>query len=97
MRPLALLGSAFYTVLVHRLTIYAPRFLFALGRPHAVALHFARCDQLAAGLAPAGVRPCCARKEKVAFAQPLNLPGSSTWARTRDPRINSPALYQLSY
>ena len=23
--------------------------------------------------------------------------GSSTWARTRDPRINSPALYQLSY
>jgi len=23
--------------------------------------------------------------------------GSSTWARTRDLRINSPALYQLSY
>ena len=23
--------------------------------------------------------------------------GSSTWARTRDQRINSPALYQLSY
>src|SRR5471032_899878 len=27
----------------------------------------------------------------------LNLFGSSTWARTRDLRINSPALYQLSY
>ncbi len=32
----------------------------------------------------------------------VNLPtlvflGSSTWARTRDLRINSPALYQLSY
>ena len=23
--------------------------------------------------------------------------GSSTWARTRDKRINSPLLYQLSY
>jgi hypothetical protein len=23
--------------------------------------------------------------------------GSSTWARTRDTRINSPLLYQLSY
>ena len=57
---LALLGNAFYAVLVHRLTIYAPRFLPTLGRPHAVALHFAHCDQLAAGLAPAGVRPCWA-------------------------------------
>ena len=47
--PLALLGSAFYAVLVHRLAIYAPRFLPTLSRPHAVALHFARCDQLAAG------------------------------------------------
>src|ERR1700754_3726462 len=28
---------------------------------------------------------------------PLRLGGSSTWARTRDLRINSPALYQLSY
>ena len=58
--PLALLGSAFYAVLVHRLAIYAPRFLPTLGRPHAVALHFTHCDQLAAGLAPAGVRPCWA-------------------------------------
>ena len=62
--PLALLGNAFYAVLVHRLTIYAPRFLPTLGRPCAVALHFAHCDQLAAGLAPAGVRPCWAHKEK---------------------------------
>ncbi len=48
--PLALPGSAFYTVLVHRLAIYAPRFLPTLGHPHAVALRFAHCDQLAAGL-----------------------------------------------
>ena len=58
--PLALLGSAFYPVLVHRLAIYAPRFLPTLGHPHAVALRFARCDQLTAGLAPAEVRPCWA-------------------------------------
>ena len=29
--------------------------------------------------------------------QPLEFSGSPTWARTRDLRINSPALYQLSY
>ena len=50
--PLALLHSAFYPVLVHRLADYAPRFLPTLGHPHAVALHFVRCDQLTAGLAP---------------------------------------------
>ena len=31
-----------------------------LGRPHAVALRFARRDQLVTGLAPVGVRPCWA-------------------------------------
>ena len=62
--PLALLGNAFYAVLVHRLAIYAPRFLPTFGRPHAVALDFARCDQLAAGLAPTGVRPCWAHRKK---------------------------------
>ena len=62
--PLALLGSAFYAVLVHRLAIYAPRFLPTLGHPHAVALRFARLGQLAAGLAPAGVRPCWAHQKK---------------------------------
>ena len=50
--------------LVLRLAIYAPRFLPTLGRPHAVALHFVRCDQLTAGLAPAGVRPCWAHHKK---------------------------------
>ncbi|RVQ29824.1 hypothetical protein CN065_28670, partial [Sinorhizobium meliloti] len=35
-----------------------------LGRPHAVALHFTRCDQLVAGLPPAGMRPCRAHDEK---------------------------------
>ncbi|MDP2817874.1 MAG: hypothetical protein Q8O29_06265, partial [Polaromonas sp.] len=64
--PLALLGNAFYPVLVHRLAIYAPRFLPTLGRPHAVALHFVRCDQLTAGLAPARVRPCWAHMKKAA-------------------------------
>ena len=39
--PLALLGSAFYAALVHRLAIYAPRFLPILARPHALALRFA--------------------------------------------------------
>jgi hypothetical protein len=62
--PLALIGNAFYAVLVHRLAIYAPRFLPTLGHSYAVALHFARCDQLAAGLPPAGVRPCWAHREK---------------------------------
>ena len=62
--PLALLDSAFYAVLVHRLTIYAPRFLPTLGRPRAVAIHFTHCDQLVAGLAPAGVRPCWAHQKK---------------------------------
>ena len=62
--PLALLGSAFYPILVHRLAVYAPRFLPTLGRPHAVALHFVRCDQLTAGLSPAGMRPCWAHKQQ---------------------------------
>ena len=62
--PLALLGSAFYPILVHRLAVYAPRFLPTLGRPHAVALHFVRCDQLTAGLSPAGMRPCWAHIKK---------------------------------
>ena len=62
--PLALIGTTFYLVLVHRLMIYAPRFLPTLGHPHAVALHFAHCGQLAAGLAPTGVRPCWAHKKR---------------------------------
>ncbi|RVG93405.1 hypothetical protein CN221_18465, partial [Sinorhizobium meliloti] len=43
---------------------YAPRFLPTLGHPHAVALHFTRCDQLVAGLPPAGMRPCRAHNEE---------------------------------
>ena len=62
--PLALLDNAFYLVLVHRLAIYDPRFLPTVGHPHAVALHFAHCDQLAGGLAPPGVRPCWAHMQK---------------------------------
>lgn len=61
--PLALLGIALYAVLVHRLMIYAPRFLPTLGHPCAVAFHFVRRDQLTAGLTPAGMRPCRAHQE----------------------------------
>jgi hypothetical protein len=49
-----LLGSASYPILVHRLTVYAPRFPPTLGRSHAVALRFARREQLATGFAPVG-------------------------------------------
>jgi len=66
--PLALLGNAFYPVLVHRLTDYAPRFLPTVGHPSAVALHFVRCGQLTGGLAPPGVRPCWAHKKTGADA-----------------------------
>ena len=62
--PLALLGSASYPILVHRLTVYAPRFLSTVARPSAVALHFVRCGQLTGGLAPPGVRPCRAHKKR---------------------------------
>jgi len=64
--PLALLGNAFYPVLVHRLAIYVPRLLPTLGRPGAVALRFVRCDQLTGGLAPPRVRPCWAHPKKTA-------------------------------
>jgi hypothetical protein len=43
---------------------FAPRFLPTLGHPHAVALRFARCGQLAGGLAPPRSRPCWAHNEK---------------------------------
>src|SRR6476469_3118379 len=70
--PLALIGSAFYTVLVHRLMIYDSRFLPTVDYSSAVALHFAHCGQLAAGLSPTGVRPCWAHaKKKAALARRL--------------------------
>ena len=36
-------------------------------------------------------------KEQLPIAAMPEILGSSTWARTRDLRINSPALYRLSY
>ncbi|CAN0619468.1 protein of unknown function [Burkholderia multivorans] len=36
-------------------------------------------------------------KQKARRMTGLSLFGSPTWARTRDLRINSPALYRLSY
>jgi len=44
--------------------IYDPRFLPTIDCSHAVALHFAHCGQLTAGLAPAGMRPCWAHKQE---------------------------------
>jgi hypothetical protein len=61
---LALAGAASDAVRVPRLTVYAPRFLPTLGRPHAVALHLPRCGQLGRGLAPRKSRPCWAHKKK---------------------------------
>ena len=36
-------------------------------------------------------------KKRLARCQPSDESGSPTWTRTRDLRINSPSLYQLSY
>jgi hypothetical protein len=70
--PLALLGSAFYAIRVPRLMIYDPRFLPTVDYSSAVAFHFARCGQLAAGLSPTGVRPCWAHQNKgMAYAIPF--------------------------
>ena len=84
MGPLALLGSAFYTVRVPRLVIYAPRFLPTVDYSSAVALHFARCGQLAAGLSPTGVRPCWAHQKK-----PLNLRGFSFRSKIKLPDLRN--------
>jgi hypothetical protein len=62
--PLALLGSAFYAIRVPRLMIYDSRFLPTVDCSSAVALHFAHCGQLAAGLSPTGVRPCWEHQKK---------------------------------
>ena len=88
--PLALLHSAFYPGLVHRLADYAPRFLPTLGHPHAVALHFVRCDQLTAGLAPAGVRPCWAHKTKTPLLAQRGFWGSPGLTDPRDGRHARP-------
>ena len=45
--------------------------------------------------APRALRP--QRKRTSPRGEVLSCLGSPTWARTRDLRINSPALYQLSY
>ena len=37
------------------------------------------------------------QKARISAGFLLDSFGSPTWARTRDLRINSPALYQLSY
>jgi len=52
-----------------RFLFIGSQFMLCASFPHSVTLmqlrlRFARCDQLAAGLAPAGVRPCWAHKSK---------------------------------
>jgi len=54
---LALTGAAFYAIRIPRHMIYVPYLLSTVGHPSAVALHSARCGQLAGGLAPPGLRP----------------------------------------
>lgn len=101
--PLALLGIALYAVLVHRLMIYAPRFLPTRGHPCAVAFHFVRRGQLTGGHTPAGMRPCRAHQECAhagrttkkgrAKARPL-IP--ETWAKVYGlvkPASTQPPLY----
>lgn len=78
--PLALVGTASYPVLVHRHAVYAPRFLPTLGHPHAVALHFTRCDQLVAGLPPAGMRPCRAHHRKTPNFRPGLMERTEVWS-----------------
>lgn len=55
---------------------FAPRFLPTLGRPHAVAAHFARDDLLTGGLAPPRQRPCWAYQnaKRPAPKEPTALP-----------------------
>ena len=49
---------------------FAIRFLPTLGHPCAVAFHFARCGQLAAGLSPPRSRPCWAHKRAARLSRP---------------------------
>src|SRR5512135_2950755 len=60
---------------------FALRFLPTLGRPHAVALRFVRCDQLTVGLSPTRVRPCWAhiKKGRRIFPRPLIADSSSLY------------------
>jgi hypothetical protein len=49
---------------------------------------------------PTNTEKSCVKKrliKKTCIAASLYLSGSPTWTRTRDLRINSPSLYQLSY
>ena len=85
---LALVDHASYPILVHRLTVYAPRFLPTLGHPHAVALHFAHCGQLAGGLSPPRSRPCWAHKKGGPKAAPV--PGLPYCLCTIDTRRRVP-------
>ena len=60
----ALVNSYSYKILVHRLTVSVPRLLPKFGRPHAIALRFARRNQIATDLTPVAVSPCWAQEKK---------------------------------
>jgi hypothetical protein len=61
--PLALLRRCLLSGSCPSGRSFAPRFLPTVGHPSAVALHFARRDQLAVGLTPTRVRPCRAHEK----------------------------------
>ncbi len=78
---------------IERAFLASPSLDALRARPHRFLPH--RCDVKLDGclirrLIGKVKRPCD-------FSQGLVLLGSPTWARTRDLRINSPALYRLSY
>ena len=52
---------------------FAPHFLPTVGHPSAVALRFARCGQLAGGLAPPRARSCRARKKRAPSRRPSTV------------------------
>ncbi len=79
--PLALLGAASIRFLFigPQVTLHAS--LPTVGRPPAVALRFARRDQLTEGLTPSRTRPCWAHHEKGAGS--LRPPPFSSRHRNR--------------
>jgi hypothetical protein len=70
--------------------------------PHRIDAPVPNRAELGVGVAQNRLQNCLhvfagAENEKGRISAALIVLGSSTWARTRDLRINSPALYPLSY
>jgi hypothetical protein len=66
----------------------------AVGRKHPSNI----CESTGHGTETANKKaPAISRRGFLTYSFYQKISGSSTWARTRDLRINSPVLYQLSY